>query len=149
MIDSNIRFLSACCAIGTQSWILKANEATQCDNDENRVSKHIATLHDPLVVSGISAMPSMHVAICVLFGLWVTRFRKLALTVLAWSYAVAIYIGSIHLGWHYATDGVVSAICVLAIWWTTGRYVEWLKALPASAPSEEQTWMPREDSNLN
>ena len=93
----------------------------------------IGTLADPTVVSGISAMPSMHVAISVLFALFVARFGKPVLTGIAWAYALLIYVGSIHLGWHYASDGVVSALCIVAIWWLTGRYVAWLETLaPAS-----------------
>lgn len=74
--------------------------------------------------SGISAMPSMHVAVSVLAALCV-RFRYPRWQWLAWAFVAIIWIGSIHLGWHYASDGIVSAICVLAIWsaagWLTDR----------------------------
>ena len=36
------------------------------------------------------------------------------------AYAVLIWIGSIHLGWHYAIDGVVAAVLTLSIWKDTG-----------------------------
>ena len=69
--------------------------------------------------SGISAMPSLHVATVVLFaclGWRTSRAAGIAYT----AFAVAIMIGSVHLGWHYAIDGYVSAIAVLAIWWSVG-----------------------------
>jgi hypothetical protein len=35
-------------------------------------------------------------------------------------YAVVIWIGSIHLGWHYAIDGIVAAVLTIGIWNLTG-----------------------------
>lgn len=75
--------------------------------------------------AGISAMPSMHVAIAVLLALFVRRSAR-KFQALAWAFVAVIYIGSIHLGWHYATDGVVSAAGVVFIWKATGAYVTWL-----------------------
>jgi hypothetical protein len=72
--------------------------------------------------SGISAMPSMHVATTVLFALlgWqVSRRLGIAFT----AFAVAIMIGSVHLGWHYALDGYVSAIGTVLIWKLAGWLV--------------------------
>ncbi len=69
--------------------------------------------------AGISAMPSMHVAIAVLlavFGWRVNRRLGIALTV----FAVLIQLGSVHLAWHYAIDGYASAIAGLAIWFAVG-----------------------------
>jgi hypothetical protein len=74
---------------------------------------------------GISAMPSLHVAISVLIGLCL-RNRLPRWQWLAWAYAAAIYLASIHLGWHYASDGIVSAVGMVAIWKAAGWYVEWL-----------------------
>lgn len=72
------------------------------------------------MVKGISAMPSMHVATSVLFALvgWrANRWLGIALTI----FAVIIQIGSVHLAWHYAIDGYVSAVLTVAIWWVVGR----------------------------
>lgn len=82
----------------------------------------IATMDDPLMISGISAMPSMHVAIAVLFALWLQSYRNTWLTITGWAYASVIYLSSIHLGWHYATDGPVSAAFVASVWWLVGRF---------------------------
>ncbi|TSB04265.1 hypothetical protein FOM92_02180 [Sphingorhabdus contaminans] len=64
---------------------------------------------------GISAMPSLHNAIAVLYVFLAFRFGKLIGWV-ATAYAVIIFIGSIHLGWHYAVDGIFSAIGMWGIW---------------------------------
>lgn len=69
--------------------------------------------------AGISAMPSMHVAIATLFALVCWRTSRLV-GVLMTIYAVIIMIGSVHLGWHYAVDGYIGAIGMIAIWWIVG-----------------------------
>lgn len=71
------------------------------------------------VAAGISAMPSLHVAIVTLLALLCWRTHRLlgfAMTL----YAIAIMIGSVHLGWHYAIDGYLGAIGSILIWWTIG-----------------------------
>ncbi len=75
------------------------------------------------VISGISAMPSMHNAVCVLMFLAARHAGKL----LAWAaglFALAIFVGSVHLGWHYAADGYLSALIVACIWKFTGWHVK-------------------------
>jgi hypothetical protein len=69
--------------------------------------------------SGISAMPSMHVAIATLmalFGWQHSRGAGIGLTL----YAVVVFVGSIHLAWHYALDGYVGALGAWLIWHTVG-----------------------------
>ncbi len=39
-----------------------------------------------------------------------------------------IFIGSVHLGWHYAWDGIFGIIAVTVFWWATGRFVDWVDA---------------------
>jgi len=72
--------------------------------------------------SGISAMPSLHVAIAVLLSLvgWRVNVR---LGILFTIYAIMIFIGSVHLGWHYAVDGYASIIGVIVIWKLSGYLV--------------------------
>lgn len=75
--------------------------------------------------SGISAMPSLHVGIAVLMArAGFVLNRKLGWTLSL--FALMIWIGSVHLGWHYAVDGMVSAPLVLLIWALAGRIVRWL-----------------------
>ena len=74
----------------------------------------------PGLVAGISALPSMHVAI----SLWIVlTARDLAprCVPLAAAYLLFIWIASIQLGWHYAADGLASVAGMLAIWWVVGR----------------------------
>lgn len=77
--------------------------------------------------AGISAMPSLHVTIAFLCFL-VTRqgTKHLWLKVLAATFALVIFVGSIHLGWHYALDGIVAIVVVTVIWICAGRFVDWL-----------------------
>ena len=68
---------------------------------------------------GISAMPSMHVSIAfllMLFGLRLNKWFAIGYT----TFFVLIFLGSIHLLWHYAVDGYVSIIVTFAIWKVAG-----------------------------
>jgi hypothetical protein len=67
----------------------------------------------PLAVNGISAMPSMHVALTFWLAMIVKDTR---LAPLAWTYLALIGLGSVHLGWHYLSDGIVAVAGVLALW---------------------------------
>ena len=83
----------------------------------------LATLfgaNDVAIGGGISAMPSLHNAMAVLFACaaWALGPR---LGALATVYAVVIWIGSIHLGWHYALDGVVACGLTILTWHAVGR----------------------------
>lgn len=69
---------------------------------------------------GISAMPSIHVAIAFLNALFLSKLNK-RLGIVGWMYAASILYGSVYFGWHYALDGYVSIIGVLLIWRHAGR----------------------------
>jgi hypothetical protein len=74
--------------------------------------------------NGISAMPSLHVAMPALFALagWrIHRFLGLALA----GYAIVTLVGSVHLGWHYAVDGYVSIVAVVVLWQASGAVARW------------------------
>ena len=73
--------------------------------------------------TGISAMPSIHVAMPLLYALAgrdTNRWLGAAFGV----YALLILLGSVHLGWHYAVDGYVSIASVLLLWWVTGFRID-------------------------
>ncbi|MFN2098460.1 phosphatase PAP2 family protein [Altererythrobacter sp. MF3-039] len=77
--------------------------------------------------SGISAMPSLHVAIAFLTMLVViNQTRLLLIRLTASAYFGIILIGSVHLGWHYLLDGLAAIPLVLFIWWACGRMARWL-----------------------
>ena len=69
--------------------------------------------------SGISAFPSLHLAMATLWALALPQM----LPWLKWPmvlFVAVIEIGSVHLGWHYAIDGYFSIIVTLAVWKMTG-----------------------------
>lgn len=70
-------------------------------------------------ISGISAMPSMHVAsatLLALYGFQYARWSGIALSI----FALSILIGSVQLGWHYAIDGYAGAILAVLCWKLAG-----------------------------
>jgi hypothetical protein len=69
--------------------------------------------------SGISAMPSMHVSMAMLFFLAFRHVSKTA-ALLSGAFFVIIFVGSVHLAYHYAVDGYVSIIVTAIIWKLTG-----------------------------
>jgi hypothetical protein len=74
--------------------------------------------------SGISAFPSVHVALIAMNAFFVTEYsRRLALA--AWAYVVLIMLSSVYLGWHYGVDGYVALGLAAAIYypvrWMEGR----------------------------
>jgi hypothetical protein len=81
--------------------------------------------------AGISAMPSVHNGLAILFAFaafGIGRKAGWAMTI----YAVLIWIGSIHLGWHYAIDGIASLALTWGIWIAAGRVADRL-ARPAAS----------------
>lgn len=83
--------------------------------------------------SGISAMPSMHVSMALLFALSIRSVSKIA-GVAAFAFLVIIAVGSVHLAYHYAVDGYVSMIST-AIIWAVSKPLAQLMQRRGSAPS--------------
>ena len=87
--------------------------------------------------TGISAMPSVHVALatwtaCAAFRLW----RPLAIP--AALYALGIWAASIASGWHYSTDGLAGALIALGFFALAERFVA-RRPNPARLPSPESS----------
>ena len=111
--------------IGQALWAIKTQDAMwQCYADYGAQG-----------ACGISAMPSMHVAIAfssVLLAFATNRWLGAVSTV----FCALILIGSVHLGWHYASDGYVAIIGTWLIWRSVGwildrpRVVQWLGIEP-------------------
>ena len=79
--------------------------------------------------SGITAMPSMHVAMAFLFWLAIRRISPNAGR-LFFGFFVAVWIGSVHLAYHYAVDGLVSVIATAILWKASGAAIHaWDRAV--------------------
>jgi len=73
---------------------------------------------------GISAMPSVHNASALLLVL-ATWNKSLFVRIVAITHAVLIFIGSVHLAWHYAVDSYIAWAMMLLIWWAVGPLARW------------------------
>lgn len=71
---------------------------------------------------GISAMPSMHVAIATLFLLIAWPYGRW-MRIFFGTFLLTIMLGSVHLAWHYAVDGYVSALITVTIWSVVGWFL--------------------------
>ena len=90
-------------------------------------------LRDYTPAGGISAMPSMHVALAILLvisGFQRNRLWGIALT----TYALLIWIASIHFGWHYFVDGPVAALMMFSLWWASAPLAARLYPAPDGSP---------------
>ena len=83
---------------------------------------------------GISAMPSMHVAMATLFALGLWRISRPA-GVAAFAFVAVIMVGSVHLGYHYSLDGYVAGAMTLLIWFVAGRLARRLDARELPEPT--------------
>lgn len=72
--------------------------------------------------SGISAMPSLHVGMAFLWFLMV-RDRYRTIKRLSLVNFVMIFVASVHLGWHWVSDGLVSVAFVFGFWKFSGWLV--------------------------
>lgn len=81
---------------------------------------------------GISAMPSVHVTFAFFGFLLALQFPgKMWLKVFTAAFTIATLLGSVHLGWHYLSDGFVGMILVYLIWIGVGRFVDAVYREPA------------------
>lgn len=74
-------------------------------------------------LAGISAMPSLHVAVATLMAIvaWSSPHRWMR--GLGIAFALTIQIASVVLGWHYAIDGYVGAGLAVLIWRAVGYWL--------------------------
>lgn len=84
--------------------------------------------------TGISAMPSLHVAIALWVALVGTAYFP-RLQIICWTYFGLIAVGSVHLGWHYSTDAIAGALVTLVAWYAMGR---WRAARPGPADERNE-----------
>jgi len=72
------------------------------------------------IYTGISAMPSVHVAMPALMAM-VGWNRNRLLGAAFWLYTLLVLVATVGLGWHYAVDGYVSIAAVALYWKLSGR----------------------------
>lgn len=78
---------------------------------------------------GITAMPSMHVSLALLFFLTVRQVSNMA----GWVFGVfflIICVGSIVTGYHYAVDGIVATVATYIIWVAVGVALKFKSGFP-------------------
>lgn len=80
-------------------------------------------------IDGISAMPSMHNGTALLFALAGFRISRTAGWLLA-VHALFIFIGSVHLAWHYAVDSYVAWALTLVLWFGLAPVARWWHTRP-------------------
>lgn len=74
----------------------------------------------PGIGSGISAFPSVHVALVMMNALFLASYSRL-LGAVAFVYVGFVLASSVYLGWHYAIDGYVSIIVVTLAYYLSRR----------------------------
>ena len=82
-----------------------------------------------LPFGGISAMPSVHVAMAMVFALTLVAVNPI-LGIVGFLYVGLIQTGSVVLGWHYAVDGYAGIILTMILW-------KLLTGIYPVAPSEQ------------
>lgn len=75
----------------------------------------LAYSHPESPISGISAMPSMHVLFAFIIAFAAMKVGRFA-AVAGYLFAILIFIGSVVLGWHYAVDGIAGVLAAIAFW---------------------------------
>ncbi len=88
-----------------------------------------------MIGGGISAMPSVHNGLAFLFALAGWKLSR-PLGYVFGAYALLIWVGSIHLGWHYGVDGIAAIGLTLGIWHVCGRIADRLEK-PLIGPAPE------------
>lgn len=77
---------------------------------------------EPGFGKGISAAPSMHNTLFLLLILMIyNRFGNDWRLWLAIAFEAITFVSSIHLGWHYAMDGIIAALLVGPIWYAAAH----------------------------
>jgi membrane-associated phospholipid phosphatase len=89
--------------------------------------------------AGISAFPSLHVAIpatCAMLAMAADR----VVGWLLWIFTLTVLVGSVHLGWHYAVDGIGGLLLAFGCWRLSQRVVAWwLRRIDAFMAEREVT----------
>lgn len=83
--------------------------------------------------SGISAMPSMHIATVTVISLAARGTRWMPLALLFWGMT---FFGSVYLGYHYAVDAPVAAAVAALCWLAASRVYQMHDVSPGTVPRD-------------
>ena len=83
--------------------------------------------------AGVSAMPSLHVAMAELCAIVGRASPRRALAYSLTTFSVLTYLASIYLGAHYALDGLVSIVSMNVLWRVSGLLVTRYRTVDGSA----------------
>ena len=86
------------------------------------------------ITKGISAMPSMHNAQCLLLVLAVWNKAPIVRN-LAILHGVLVFLGSVQLGWHYAADAYLAWIVAGLAWVASGAFARRLEGAQSFNPA--------------
>lgn len=88
------------------------------------------------LVAGISAFPSLHVAMPALYAvtMWSGSRRE---SIAWWGFTFLTLVGSVVLGWHYAVDGYAGVALSMVCWLLAGRVIPLSVAAPAGLQNSE------------
>jgi hypothetical protein len=81
------------------------------------------TSHVDNIAGGISAMPSLHVAVAAWFALALSSLWP-KLRVPAWAFWLVMFVGSFALGWHYFVDGAAGTLGAIGCWLLAGSLLQ-------------------------
>lgn len=82
----------------------------------------LAEVRDVRAFTGIAALPSLHVAHCMLL----VRFAKHYFPRLNWLFVPATiltWVATLAMGWHYLMDGLVAPLFVAVAWWCSQQLI--------------------------
>jgi membrane-associated phospholipid phosphatase len=88
--------------------------------------------HDSGIASGISAMPSIHVATTTWMMLVAIKLFRGARLPIAFIFVV-IAVGAVYTGWHYAVDAIAGVVGAIACFFLATLIVDRFQAMAASA----------------
>lgn len=88
-------------------------------------------LGESMPFGGVSAMPSMHNGSALLFLLFSGGLPRVVRYLLI-VHVVLVFLGSVHLGWHYAVDAYAAWAIVLIVWSAARPVARWWEGRPAA-----------------
>lgn len=83
------------------------------------------SVYNKISPNPVAAVPSLHAAYAILFGLYLTRLFKSKWMHLAWIYPALIWVGTVYMGEHYLIDAILGGIYAVAAYWAAPPFVRW------------------------